>query len=368
MSEAALTDARILIVDDQPANVTLLERMLEQRGYTDVVSTNDPTEVVALCERLAPDLLLLDLHMPRLDGFALMQALAPWASEQGYLPILVLTADISQEAKQRALAMGAKDFLTKPLNPTEVFLRVKNLLEARQLHLQLHRHNAELEQRVRVRTADLEQSRLEILDRLAQAAEYRDDETQQHARRIGRAAGALAHQLGLPAKAAREIRRAAPLHDIGKIGIPDQILLKPGKLTDEEFDVIRTHTTIGAQLLSGSQAPLLQRAEEIALTHHERWDGSGYPNGLAGDRIPIAGRIVSVVDVFDALTHDRPYKDAWPIGEAVEEILRQAGRQFDPAVVEAFQRLDHAALLEAIPAGSDDGDIAPRAARDLRVA
>jgi putative two-component system response regulator len=200
------------------------------------------------------------------------------------------------------------------------------------------------------------------------AAEYRDDETQQHARRIGRAAGALAHQLGLPAKAAREIRRAAPLHDIGKIGIPDQILLKPGKLTDEEFDVIRTHTTIGAQLLSGSQAPLLQRAEEIALTHHERWDGSGYPNGLAGDRIPIAGRIVSVVDVFDALTHDRPYKDAWPIGEAVEEILRQAGRQFDPAVVEAFQRLDHAALLEAIPAGSDDGDIAPRAARDLRVA
>jgi putative two-component system response regulator len=154
--------------------------------------------------------------------------------------------------------------------------------------------------------------------------------------------------LGLPATTVRELRRAAPLHDIGKIGIPDHILLKPGRLTPEEFEVMKTHSAIGAQLLSDGQAPLLRRAEQIALTHHERWDGAGYPNGPAGDGIPIAGRIVAVADVFDALTHARPYKDAWPLDRALEELAQQAGRQFDPAVLEAFQTLDHAALLEPV--------------------
>jgi putative two-component system response regulator len=346
VSEAELKSAPILVVDDEQANVMLLERVLQQSGYSNLVATTDSSQVVALCERLQPDLLLLDLHMPEPDGFELMRLLAPWTAKKGYLPILVLTADVSQEAKQQALSMGAQDFLTKPLDPIEVRLRVNNLLETRQLHTQLQRHNELLEQRVRVRTSDLEQSRLEILDRLALAAEYRDDDTHQHAQRIGRTAGLLAVQLKLGAKTASEIRRAAPLHDIGKIGIPDQILLKPGNLTPDEFEVIKTHTTIGAQMLSGSQAPLLQMAEQIALTHHERWDGTGYPVALASDQIPISGRIVAVADVFDALAHERPYKQAWPLDEVLAELSDQSGRQFDPAVIDAFQALDHAALLE----------------------
>jgi putative two-component system response regulator len=359
MSETDLSAAQILVVDDDQANVLLLERLLEQWTYTNVAVTTDSSQVVDLCERLQPDLLLLDLHMPQPDGFALLELLAPWIATKGYLPVLVLTADVSQEAKERALSVGAKDFLSKPLDTTEVRVRVKNLLETRYLHRDLQHHNDLLEQRVQartadleLRTADLEQSRLEILDRLALAAEYRDDATNQHAKRIGRTAILLARELGFSAKELRQIRRTAPIHDIGKIGIPDEILLKPGKLSAAEFEVIKTHTTIGAQMLSGSQAPLLRMAEQIALTHHERWDGTGYPNGLAGEQIPIAGRIVAVADVFDALAHDRPYKDAWPVDQAAQEIISQAGRQFDPQVVDAFQPLDHAPLLGPMPAGN----------------
>jgi putative two-component system response regulator len=338
----------ILVVDDDQANVLLLARLLAAWGYSNVVSTTDSSEVISLCEGLQPDLLLLDLHMPPPDGFQLLELLAPWIATRGYLPILVLTADVSAEALQLALSMGAKDFLTKPFEPAEVRLRVENLLETRHLHAQLKTHSELLEQRVRARTVDLEQSRLEILDRLALAAEYRDDETQQHAMRIGRTAGLLAAELGLADQIAREIRRVAPLHDIGKIAIPDRILLKPGKLTPDEFEVIKTHTTIGAQILSGSDAPLLQLAEQIALAHHERWDGHGYPAGLVRDEIPVSGRIVAVADVFDALSHDRPYRSAWALDEVLAEIDHQCGRQFDPAAIEAFQRLDHANLLEPL--------------------
>ncbi len=341
----SLEGARILVVDDDGANVMLLERLLERWGYTNVTTTTDSRRVVALCMTVQPDLVLLDLHMPEPDGFELMELLAPWTAAQGYLPILVLTADPSETAKERALSFGAKDFLIKPLEATDVRLRVKNLLQTRRLHVELQHQNARLEERVQARTSDLEQSRFEILDRLALVAEYRDDATQQHAQRIGRTAGLIAEKLAFTAAAREQIRRAAPLHDIGKIGIPDDILLKPAKLTDDEFGVIMTHTTIGAQMLSGSQAPVLQLAEEIALTHHERWDGAGYPNGLDGDRIPIAGRVVAVADVFDALTHDRPYKRAWPLDAAIEEIISQRGRAFDAVVVDAFEALHHAELL-----------------------
>jgi cyclic di-GMP phosphodiesterase len=198
------------------------------------------------------------------------------------------------------------------------------------------------------RTRDLEQARLEILNRLALAAEYRDDDTQEHAWRIGRTCALLALAVGLPEGEAELIRRAAPLHDIGKIGIPDAILLKPGRLSGAEFGVIKTHTTIGAEILSGSRSPLLVLAERIARTHHERWDGRGYPRGLAGEQIPLAGRIVAVADVFDALTHQRPYKEAWPVQQAVSEVLAQAGAQFDPRLVDAFSRLDHSTLLRSV--------------------
>jgi putative two-component system response regulator len=348
MKQADLTSARILVVDDQQSNVMLLERLLEYWGYSNVTSTTDSSQVVSLCEQLQPDLLLLDLHMPQPDGFELLELLGPWIAENGYLPIIVLTADVSHEAKQRALSTGAKDFLNKPLESNEVFLRVRNLLETRHLHVELQRHNEVLEDLVQVRTGALEQSRLEVVERLALAAEYRDDETHQHAQRIGRTAGLVAQGLGIPEEAVREIRRAAPLHDIGKIGIPDDILLKPGRLAPAEFDVVKTHTTMGAQILSGSQAVLLQTAEVIALTHHERWDGTGYPAGLAGDQIPISGRIVAVADVFDALTHDRPYKQAWPLNDALHEIEHQSSGHFDPAVVDAFMTLDHTALVEPV--------------------
>lgn len=205
-----------------------------------------------------------------------------------------------------------------------------------------------LERRVRDRTEALEESRLETLQRLAIAAEYRDDDTHQHTERVGRAAALLARQLGLPDETVALIRRAAPLHDIGKVGISDSILLKPGKLTPAEFEVMQAHVDIGAKILANGKFTVLRLAQEIALTHHERWDGNGYQRGLRGEAIPLPGRIVAVADVFDALTHDRPYKQAWPLDEAVAEITGLAGAQFDPRVVEAFADLDHHRLLEPV--------------------
>jgi putative two-component system response regulator len=258
---------------------------------------------------------------------------------------LVLTADATEEVRHRALEAGARDFLTKPFSASELLLRVRNLLEVQRLHRQLRDQNASLERQVARRTGELEQARLEILDRLALAAEYRDDATQQHARRIGRTARVLASAVGLGDGQARLIGRAAPLHDIGKIGVPDAILLKPGRLTEAEFAAMKTHTTIGAGILSGGTSTLLRMAERIALSHHERWDGQGYPYGRHGTEVPLAGRIVAIADVFDALTHERPYKQAWPVATAVAEMLSQRERQFDPALLDAFATLDHDALV-----------------------
>jgi HD-GYP domain-containing protein (c-di-GMP phosphodiesterase class II) len=206
-----------------------------------------------------------------------------------------------------------------------------------------------LEQRVAERTGELERSRVETLERLARAAEWRDDATHQHAERIGRTAALLGQELGLDDEICERLRRAAPLHDVGKISTPDAILLKPGRLTPDEVTIMRNHAAAGAQILSGSESRVLQLAEVIARSHHERWDGTGYPAKLAGEDIPLAGRIVAVADVFDALTHARPYKGAWPIDQAVAEVRRCAGSHFDPAVVAAFERLDHRALVHATP-------------------
>jgi putative two-component system response regulator len=346
MQDTTLRDAQILLVDDHEANVRLLERILQQAGYTNLRRTTDPRQVLSLFAEVQPDLVVLDLHMPHLDGFAVLDQLRPLIPAGTYLPILVLSADITRDAKQRALQMGAKDFLTKPLDQVEVLLRIKNLLETRFLHRALRAQNQQLEQRVRERTRSLEGAQLEILERLARAAEYRDDDTGEHTERVGRIAALLARAMGLREAEVELVRRAAPLHDVGKIGIPDEILLKPGKLTASEFAEMQTHTTIGVKILSGSHFPILQLAAEVALTHHERWDGSGYPHGLAREAIPLPGRIVAVVDVFDALTHERPYKAAWPVGAAVAELRRQRGRQFDPTVVTAFLTLQAEHPLE----------------------
>jgi putative two-component system response regulator len=329
---------KILIIDDEPANVLILTRLLQQGERAILETTTDSRQALALFTDFRPDLVLLDLHMPHLDGFAVLTQLTSRVPAGEYLPILVLTADVGTEAKQRALSMGAMDFLTKPLDHAEVLLRIRNLLQTRHLYQQVQNQNQILEDRVHERTAELEQAQLEILQRLAVAAEFRDDETGQHIQRVGRTAWLLAKAIGLPHEQEELIHRAAPLHDVGKIGISDAILRKPGKLTLEEFAVMKTHTTIGAQILSGSRSRLLQAAEEIALTHHERWDGTGYA-GLVGEKIPLSGRIVALADTFDALTHDRVYRKARPFDEAVAEIELQRGRQFDPRLADAFLQL-----------------------------
>jgi putative two-component system response regulator len=355
--ETILKQGRILVVDDEKANVRLLEMTLEDAGYSNVHSTTDSRQALALFREVCPDLVLLDLAMPHLDGFAVMGQLHEEMSCNGGMsdnsvPILVLTADAASDAKHRALKEGAEDFLTKPLDETEVLLRINNLLEARfqsvLLETKVKERTQELEQRTRdleKRTQQLEQSQLETLQRLALAAEYRDDDTGLHTKRVGLVAAQIAQVLDMPQAQVALIRRAAPLHDVGKIGITDAILLKPGKLTDDEFATMKEHAAIGARMLSGSTSPWLQMAEGIALSHHERWDGRGYPQKLSGEEIPLVGRIVAVADVFDALTHERPYKAAWPVEEAVTEIRSQGGKQFDGRVVEAFLTLPHKTLI-----------------------
>jgi putative two-component system response regulator len=329
--------ARILIVDDEAANVELLRRLLERAGFSRLDSTNDPREAAPMFKRLGPDLVLLDLHMPHMDGLQVIDELNQ-LGHASYLPILMLTGDMTPEARREALSRGAKDFVNKPFHADEVLLRIRTLLETRFLYLQIQSQNQMLEAKVQERTQELEAAQIEIIERLARAAEFRDDNTGQHTERVGQMAALLAQEIGLSDAQVALIRRAAPLHDVGKIGIPDSVLLKLGKLTDEEFALVKTHTTIGARILSGSHFSLLRLAEEIAFSHHERWDGSGY-EGIVGDTIPLAGRIVAIADVFDALTQKRPYKAAWPIGDAVAEIERQRSRQFDPVIVDAFMKV-----------------------------
>jgi putative two-component system response regulator len=343
--DEGLSELRILAVDDEDLNLVVLRRTLERAGYKRVITVQDPSRVPNLFLELKPDLVVLDLHMPGMDGFELMGRLAPIAGGRSGVPFLVLTGDVTEEVRRRALEAGARDFLTKPFSPTELVLRVRNLLEVQELHRQLREHNTSLEQEVDERTSQLEQARLEILGRLALAAEYRDDATQEHAWRIGRTSGVLADAIGLNDGDRELIGRAALLHDIGKIGIPDAILLKPDRLTEPELVVMHTHTTIGAEILSGSTSSVLSLAERIALSHHEHWDGQGYPNGRGGEEIPLASRIVAIADVFDALTHQRPYKHAWRVDQAVEEVVAQRARQFDPHLVDAFATLEHGALI-----------------------
>ena len=330
-----------MIVDDQEANVLLLERMLQSAGFTNVVSTSDPAEVEDLYTGFRPDLLLLDLHMPKLDGFAVMEKLKAGLGND-YLPILVLTADSTRETRLKALEAGAKDFLTKPLDPLEVMNRIRNLLEVRLLYEDLRNQNVILEEKVRERTQELKDTRLEVIHRLGRAAEFRDEGTGLHLMRISRFSVCLSKAVGLPGDTTDLLYSASPMHDIGKIGIPDRILFKKGKLDEEEWAIMRTHTTIGADLLSGHDSPLMKTAAQIALTHHERWDGGGYPNGLRGEDIPMEGRIVALCDVFDALISQRPYKEKWPLGQAVMNIEAESGGAFDPYLVAKF----HESLME----------------------
>ncbi len=361
-----LRDARVLLVDDQELNLRLVRQVLERAGLHNITLTQDPYAVAPLVALHAPDLIIVDLHMPGLDGFGVMEALRPQMDSAGYLPILVLTADITDESRRRALDAGARDFLTKPIDNIEVILRSKNLLETRLLYLDLEHQNSTLEQRVRERTREVEEAQLETLERLARTAEYRDDQTGHHVGRVGRVAALFAQTMGMAEHDVHELRLAAPLHDLGKIGIPDAILLAPRRLTPEEFEAMKTHTLIGSQILAGSSSSLLQLAERIAMTHHERWDGHGY-YGMAAEDIPVQSRLVGVADVFDALVHERPYKTAWPVDMAVDEIVKNRGTQFDPDVVDAFLLCNPEDLVdpsESVPSAIGWGD---RSASDRRL-
>lgn len=340
------SDARILIIDDTPDNLVLLSAILRASGYGCVRTLCDSRRARDVIRDFSPDLLITDLMMPGLSGQDILRALPEIVPTHDFLPVLVLTANMAQAAREEALSLGATDFLTRPHPPFDVALRVRNLLQARSLHLELQRRNVALEAEVAARTLHLEaiqeelkMAQLDVIERLALAGEHHDDDTGAHTRRVADSCRRIADKLELPCEQTELIYRAAPLHDVGKIGVSDAILLKPGKLTPDEFDTMKRHCSIGAQLLSNGHSDFLRTARSIALSHHERFDGSGYPNKLSGSDIPLEGRIVAVADVFDALTSDRPYKKAWPEEEAKAEIEKQAGRQFDPRVVEAFLSL-----------------------------
>ncbi|WEK53410.1 MAG: response regulator [Candidatus Cohnella colombiensis] len=340
MEQPELLYSKILIVDDQEYNISLLERILTRSGFKHLYSTMDPLELETMLAQIEPDIVLLDLHMPGMDGFEALQRIRASHGSEQYLPVLMLTADTTTEVRQRGLQVGVNDFLTKPYDRTEVILRINNLLRTRHLHLQLHQSKSLLEAKVNERTKELQLAKSEVLQLLARAAEYRDDMTGEHTYRVGKLSGLIAEQLGLPHQEVNLIARAAPLHDIGKIGIPDEILLKPGRFEPHEFERMKLHTSIGENILAGTSFQVLKLAGTIARSHHEKWDGTGYPEGLKGEQIPIEARIVALADFYDALTHERPYKRAWTSEEAVAEIIKQKGQHFDPDIVDAFLQID----------------------------
>jgi putative two-component system response regulator len=314
----------ILVISSEPGVSAVLEQVLAPHE----VQAADSERAVELVASTKPQLVMLDLDP---DGVDCLATLSPWVEAT---PVIAIAAAGAADKRRRARELGAKDFLAKPLDPTEIVARVENVLAAAQLTAQGGELNLELEQ-----------TRLESLERIARLAEYRDDATYEHPQRVGRTASLLAEKLGLAPDVVKAIRIAAQLHDVGKVGVPDRILLKPSRLTAAEFELMKSHTLIGAEILAGSSWPVLKLAEEIAISHHERWDGTGYPDGKVEDEIPMSGRIVIVADNFDALTHSRPYAEAWDPDKAAAEIRRQSGQHFDPDVVEAFGALDLEFLL-----------------------
>lgn len=337
-SDSIVEKGKVMVVDDDERIVRLLFRLLQREGYTQVDCLTQADQVLDRYREFAPDVVILDLVMPGVVGTELIQRLQ-MEDTRGYAPILILTGHHDPSDRVEALKAGARDYLVKPFLAYELLARVRNMMEIRRMYVLTDEKKNRLEEEVQQRAAEIVRAHQEILRRLGMACEFRDDETGYHTRRIGEYAGLLGEAMGLSAQQCRLLRLASPMHDIGKVGIPDAILLKPGRLTPAEFDVIKTHTTIGAKLLSGTDIPLVRAAEEIALSHHEKWDGSGYPRQLRGEDIPLMGRIVAVCDVFDALLSERPYKRAWTMEDTVKEIARCRGAHFDPQVVDAFLRV-----------------------------
>jgi putative two-component system response regulator len=325
------TDSRatILLVDDIVDNIDILNSILLPHYHTRI-ALNGEKALKIVGSANPPDLILLDIMMPGLNGYEVCQRLKDNPDTRD-IPIIFITAMSEVEDEQHGLELGAVDYITKPVNPAIVLARVRT-------HLALYDQNRELARQVRERTADLFKTRQQIIRRLGRAAEFRDNETGNHIIRMSHFCRLIGIAAGLGEKTVEILYNASPMHDVGKIGIPDHILLKPGKLTEEEWQVMRRHPRIGADIIGQHSDELLQSAWAIALCHHEKWDGTGYPTGLKGEDIPLMARIAALADVFDALTTERPYKKAWTIEAAVSHIEAQAGSHFDPGLIEPFRQ------------------------------
>ena len=327
----------ICIVEDQLSSLVVLtgtlKRMDEQHH---VEGFSVPGIALARCATVAFDLVLVDYMMPGMNGIEMIEALRRLPGYE-HVPIIMITAEHDRELRIAAINAGATDFLTKPIDSQELRVRARNLLSLRQAQSALADRAVHLAIEVEKATRKLAEREREVIWRLARAIELRDGNTGDHVSRVATVARLMAEQLGMDRAYCETIFLAAPLHDTGKIGIPDAIVNKPGRLTPDEMSVMRTHTAIGAGILAQGESDLMRLAEEIALTHHEKWDGSGYQSRLSGSDIPLSGRIVAVADVFDALCTERPYKSAWTLEEARAEIHRQSGKHFDPGCVAAFE-------------------------------
>lgn len=353
----ATRNAKVVIVDDEELNILVVKQHLASAGYHNVAATSDPSAAIELIREEKPDVILLDIHMPRVSGLDLLHVLS-LSDVVTRVPILILTASTDAAVRRVCLELGVADFLNKPIDPLDLVPRVRNALENKFNRDRLTNQSELLQAEVKRRTLELEQSRMEVVYCLARAAEFRDDDTGQHVVRVGRYVGVIAKELGFNDEQVEMLELAAQLHDVGKIAIPDAILHKPGKLDPQEFDMmrrhcsfakqiiaptedrdmaaLRSHTRLGSSLLNVSTSPLLLLASRIAQTHHERWDGTGYPLRLKGEDIPLEGRMTAVADVFDALSSRRPYKDPFPRERCFEIIAEGRGTQFDPRVVDAF--------------------------------
>jgi putative two-component system response regulator len=328
-------EMKVLVIDDSQINVTLLCRLLEKIESCSSVSFLEPEAALAWCRDHVPDLVLVDYMMPTMNGIQFIQGFRRYQHCRD-IPALMITANDEVALRYEALEAGANDFLIKPVDKIEFLARTKNMLALRRNQRFLENRASWLDAEVQKATLEIRAREQETIFRLCKAADSRDPETGAHIVRMANYSRLIAENLGLPYSLQQMILEAAPMHDIGKVGIPDHILLKPGKLSIDEFAIMKTHASLGYQILAGSTSETLQMGAQIALSHHEKFDGSGYPQGLSGDAIPLVARIVAVADVFDALTSERPYKPAWEINRAVALLEEGSGQHFDPQCVRAF--------------------------------
>ena len=335
---------KIMVVDDEQRNLRLMEALLFPLGY-DLLLANSGEQALEMVMEYSPDVILLDIMMPKMDGFEVARRMKG-NENTCMIPVVMVTNLSDVEDRVKALQAGADDFLSKPVDQLELRARVSSLVKVKAYndHLRTYQEKLEIEvtertQQLRLAMKQLRRASCETIYRLSRAAEHKDEDTAGHIQRVSHYAALISREIGLKEKTTESILLAAPMHDIGKIGVPDHILQKPGKLTPEEWTIMKRHTLFGAEILEGSKVGFIRLAEVIALTHHEKWDGSGYPYGLAGKKIPLVGRIMALADVFDALTSKRPYKEPFSVEKSLDIIEKGRSNHFDPHLADVFLSL-----------------------------